>query len=204
MLKPRAPRGKRLPGPKKRFQEIEAKAMKVRGDGYVVLEATKSYDGKPAYMQDFANNMERVNQMSGINYLGVFKRPSDEQWDRVVAALLEMQEGEDVNAAVERIGIAFAKAFEDTAEPYKNGKTVGMKKVCRFAYINNEEPEYLNAIVGDHNAAKIIAQSYQDFIEDRSFEDSLDDIIATCFDESDGIERVKKTIQYEEKFALLN
>ena len=202
MLKPRAPRGKRSPGPKKRFQEIEAKAMKVRGDGYVVLEATKSYDGKPAYMQDFANNMERVNQMSGINYLGVFKRPSDEQWDRVVAALLEMQEGEDVNAAVERIGIAFAKAFEDTAEPYKNGKTVGMKKVCRFAYINNEEPEYLNAIVGDHNAAKIIAQSYQDYIEDGSFEESLDDIIATYFDESVDTERVKKKIQYEYKTLL--
>ena len=79
-----------------------------------------------------------------------------------------------------------------------------MKKVCRFAYIKNEEPEYLNAIVGDHNAVKIIAQSYQDFIKDRSFEESSDDIIATCFDESDGIERVKKTIQYEEKFALLN
>ena len=176
--------------------------MKVRGDGYVVLEATKSYDGKPAYMQDFANNMERVNQMSGINYLGVFKRPSDEQWDRVVAALLEMQEGEDVNAAVERIGIAFAKAFEDTAEPYKNGKTVGMKKVCRFAYINNEEPEYLNAIVGDHNAAKIIAQSYQDYIEDGSFEECSDEIIATYFDESVGTARVKKMIQYEYKNLL--
>ena len=202
MLKPRAPRGKRSPGPKKRFQEIEAKAMKVRGDGYVVLEATKSYDGKPAFMQDFADNIERVNQISGIHYLGVFKRPSDEQWDRVVAALLEMQEGEDVNAAVERIGIAFAKAFEDTAEPYKNGKTVGMKKVCRFAYINNEEPEYLNAIVGDHNAAKIIAQSYQDYIEDGSFEESSDDIIAIHFDESVDTELAKKMIQYEYKNLL--
>ena len=56
-----------------------------------------------------------------------------------------------------------------------------MKKVCRFAYINNEEPEYLNAIAGDRNAAKIIAQSYQDYIEDGSFEESLDDIIATYF-----------------------
>ena len=202
MLKPRAPRGKRSPGPKKRFQEIEVKAMKVRGDGYVVLEATKSYDGKPAFMQDFADNMERVNEISGIKYLGVFNQPSDEKWDHVVVALLEMQEDEDVNAAIERIGMTFAKALEDTTGPYKRGKTVGMKKVFRFAYIVNEEPEYLNAIVGDYNAAKIIAQSYQDYIEDGSFEESSDDIIAIHFDESVDTELAKKMIQYEYKNLL--
>ena len=86
--------------------------------------------------------------------------------------------------------------------PYKRGKIVGMKKVCRFAYIKNEEPEYLNAIVGDHNAAKIIAQSYQDYIEDGSFEESSDDIIAIHFDESVDTELAKKMIQYEYKNLL--
>ena len=47
-----------------------------------------------------------------------------------------------------------------TTEPFKKGKVVGMKTVCSFAYIENDQPKYLNAVVGDNNASKIIAQTY--------------------------------------------
>ena len=77
-----------------------------------------------------------------------------------------------------------------------SGKTVGMKTVCNFAYIENDEPEYLNAVVGDNNASKILAQTYQDFIEDETFWESADEIIETYFDDNIDPERVKKMIRY--------
>ena len=69
-----------------------------------------------------------------------------------------------------------------------------MKTVCRYAYINNEQAEYLNVVVGNNNTAKIIAKSYQDYIEDGTFWESADDIIATYFDESIGTKRAEKMI----------
>ena len=70
-----------------------------------------------------------------------------------------------------------------------------MKTVCRYAYINNKQAEYLIVVVGDNNAAKIIAKSYQDYIEDGTFLEDKDDIIATYFDESIDNGKMKKMIQ---------
>ena len=52
--------------------QVEVKATKIRGDEYVVLEAKKSYDGKPAFMQGFADNLEKVNQIPGNDFVGVY------------------------------------------------------------------------------------------------------------------------------------
>ena len=202
MLKPKAPRGKRSAsgssGPKKQIQEVEVKATKLHGE-YVLLEANKSFNGKPAFMKGLADNLGAVNEVHGDCFVGIYKRDSDEEWDYVCVALLVVQEGEDVNAAIERTGMMFAEALEKHTVPFKRGKIVGLKTVCRFAFINNEEPEYLNAVVGDNNAARIIAASYEDYIKDGTFWESADDVIATYFDESIGSARVKKMIRYASK-----
>ena len=52
------------------------------------------------------------------------------------------------------------------------------------------------AVVGDNNAARFIAASYEDYIKDGTFWESADGIIAICFDESIDNDRVKKMIQY--------
>ena len=76
-----------------------------------------------------------------------------------------------------------------------------MKTVCRYAYINNQQVEYLNVVVGNNNAAKIIAKSYQDYIEDGTFLEDKDDIIETYFDKSVNTGKVKM-IQYAYKNLL--
>ena len=60
----------------------------------------------------------------------------------------------------------------------------------------------MNVVVGNNNAAKIIAKSYQDYIEDGTFWESADDIIATYFDESIDTKRAEKMIQYAYKNLL--
>ena len=60
----------------------------------------------------------------------------------------------------------------------------------------------MNAVVGDNNAAKTITKSYQDYIEDGTFWESADDIIATYFDESIDTKRAEKMIQYAYKNLL--
>ena len=59
------------------------------------------------------------------------------------------------------------------------------------------------AVVGDNNASKIIAETYQDYIEDGTFWESADDIIATYFDNTIDPERVKKMIQYASSTLLM-
>ena len=84
----------------------------------------------------------------------------------------------------------------------KRGNTVGMKMVCRFAYIENDEPEYLNAVVGDNNASKIIAKTFQNYIEDGKFWNNVDEIIATYFDDTIDPARVRKMVQYASDHLL--
>ena len=101
--------------------------------------------------------MESINQTPGNNFVGVFTLPSGVAYDRVAVAVLEVQDGEDPNAAVVCQGKLFSAALERITEPFKKGNTVGMKTICNFAYIENDQPKYLNAVVGDNNASKIIA-----------------------------------------------
>ena len=58
-----------------------------------------------------------------------------------------------------RQGVAFVEALEKSTEPFKKGNLVGMKTICRFAYIANYQPRYLNAVVGDNNAYETIAET---------------------------------------------
>ena len=60
----------------------------------------------------------------------------------------------------------------------------------------------MNVVVRNNNAAKIIAKSYQDYIEDGTFLEDKDDIIATYFDKSVDTGKVKKMIQYVYKNLL--
>ena len=153
-------------------------------------------------MGDFVNNLDSINQTPGNNFVGVFTLPSGVAYDRVAVAVLEVQDGEDPNAAVVRQGKLFSAALERITEPFKKGNTVGMKTICNFAYIENDQPKYLNAVVGDNNASKIIAQTYQDYIEDGSFWDDADEIIETYFDDSIDPELVKKKIRYASRNFL--
>ena len=57
---------------------------------------------------------------------------------------------------------AFAKVMETHTNPYRNGNVLGMRMNCSYAYLENEyEPKYLNELLGDNNAAKVIANIYQ-------------------------------------------
>lgn len=113
-------------------------------------------------MGGFVNNLGSINQIPGNNIIGDFTRPSGVAFERVAVAVLEVQEGEDPMAAVKREVVAFSEALENYTEPFKKGKIVGMKTVCSFVHIENDEPENLNSAVGDNNASKIIAQTFQD------------------------------------------
>ena len=57
-------------------------------------------------------------------------------------------------------------------------------------------------MVGYNNASKIIAQTYQDYIEDGTFWESADEIIETYFDDSIDPELVKKKIRYASRNFL--
>ena len=77
-----------------------------------------------------------------------------------------------------------------------------MKTICRFAYIENDQPKYLNTVVGDNDASKNTSQTYQDYIEDGTFWESADEIIETYFDDNIDPERVKKMIRYASRHLL--
>ena len=200
MLKPIARKSKRpssnSPGPKKRAIEVQVTATTTQGMHFVIFRGTKSFNGPPAFMGCFVDNLEGINQIPGNNIIGVYSLSSGVKFDLVAVAILEVQEGEDPMAAVERQGLLFSKVLEKYTVPFKKGNTVGMKTVCRYAYIENDQPKYLNEVVGDNNASKIIAQTYQHYIKDGTFWDSADDIIATYFDDTIDPGRVKKMIQY--------
>ena len=61
--------------------------------------------------------------------------------------------------------MTFAKVMETYTKPNRNSKVVGTKMNCSYAYLENEhEPKYLNELLGDNNAAKVVANIYQDHI----------------------------------------
>ena len=76
-----------------------------------IFKGTKSFNGQPAYMGDFVNNLDRINQLSGNNFVDVVTLPSGVAYDRVSVAVVEVQEGEDPNAAVEWQGKLFSEAL---------------------------------------------------------------------------------------------
>ena len=153
-------------------------------------------------MEGVAKNLENINQEIVINIVGIYTLPSGVPYDRVAVAVLDVQEGETPMAAVEYNGVAFAGSYETYMMPYKSGKTVGVRIVCNYAYIENDQPKYLNAVVGDNNASKIITQTYQDYIEDGTFWEGADEIIETYFDDSIDPELVKKKICYASRNFL--
>ena len=88
--------------------------------------------------QHVADSLERINETSGNHYMiGVYNWPSGVKWDRVVVVILEVHEGEDTIVAAKRLGVAFAEELEKNTEPYKRGEIVGLKTICRYAYITS-------------------------------------------------------------------
>ena len=79
----------------------------------------------------------RINETSGHHFIVVYSRPSDVKWDRVVVFILDVREGEDINATVELLEVKFAEELEKNKKSFKRGEEFGMKAVCRYAYINN-------------------------------------------------------------------
>ena len=162
--------------------QIVTMGVVLKGDNLVAFKARKEYDGKPAYLMDLANNMEKVDEPYIINFYNV---DSGVPYDKAVIVMLDVQDGEDLASAVERQGLTLAKSLEEHTNPYKNGNTVGLTTSCSYAYAENEnEPHYLNEVVGDRNAARVVADIYQDHIRDGIFWEAADDIIAQYFDES--------------------
>ena len=133
-------------------------------------------------MLDLANNLEKINEPYII---GLYNVDSGVPYDKAAVVMLDVQDGEDLASAVERHGVAFAKALEESTKPYKNGNVVGLTTSCSYAYTENEDqPQYLNEVVGDQNAARVVADIYQDHIRDGFFWEAADDIIAKYFNES--------------------
>ena len=126
--------------------QVDAMGIVLKGDNIVAFKARKEYDGKPAYMMDLANSIEKVDEPYIIGFYNV---DSGVPYDKAAIVMLDVQDGEDLASAVERQGVAFAKALEEHTKPYKNGNTVGLTTSCSYTYTKNEnEPHYLNAVRG--------------------------------------------------------
>ena len=170
------------PATKKRSIQVVVIGVVLKGGDLVAFKARKEYDGKPAYLMDLANNLENITEP---DIIGIYNVDTGVPYDKVAVVMLEVQDGENPASAVERHGVAFAKALEESTKPYKNSNVVGMKTSCSYAYTENEnQPKYLNEEVGDRNAARVVADIYQDHIRDGNFWEVADDIIAKYFDES--------------------
>ena len=99
-------------------------------------------------------------------------------------------------AAAKRQGVALAGALDKSTRPCKNGKTAGTKTTCGFGHVESEEqPKHLGALVGDNNAAKIVAETRWDRVEDGRFWESADAIVACCFDGTTDHETAKKMVR---------
>ena len=169
-------------------------SVALKGGDLFAFKARKEYDGKPAYLMDLANNLEKIQEPYII---GLYNVDSGVPYDKAAVVMLEMQDGEDPASAVERHGVAFAKALEKSTKPYKNGNVVGMKTSCSYAYTETEnQPKYLNEEVGDRNAARVVADIYQDHIRDGIFWEVADDIIAKYFDKSIDHKIAEKMVRH--------
>ena len=180
--------------------QVVAMGVVLKGDNLVAFKARKEYDGKSAYMMDLANSIEKVHEPYIIGFYNV---DSGVPYDKAAIVMLDVQDGEDVASAVERQGVAFAKALEEYTKPYKNDNTVGLTTSCSYAYTENEnEPQYLNAMVGDRNAATVVADIYQDHIRDGIFWEAADDIIAQYFDESIDHKIAEKMVRHAARIFM--
>ena len=180
--------------------QVDAMGVVLNGDNIVIFKAKKQYDSKPAYMMDLANSLEEVKEPYIV---GIYNVNSGVPYDKAAVVMLDVQDGEDLASAIERQGVAFAKALEDYTKPYKNGNTVGLTTSCTYAYTENEnEPQFLNAVVGDRNAATVVADIYQDHIRDGIFWEAADDIIAQYFDESIDHKIAAKMVRYAARIFM--
>ena len=100
--------------------EIQVTATTTRDMYFAIYKGTTSFNGQQAYRGDFVNNLDSINQTPGNNFVGVFTLPSSVSYDRVAVAVLEVQDGEDPNAAVVRQGKWFPEALEKITQPFKS------------------------------------------------------------------------------------
>ena len=135
--------------------------------------------------------------------IGLYNVDSGVPYDKAAVVMLDVQDGEDLASAVERHGVAFAKALEESTKPYKNGNVVGLTTSCSYAYTENEDqPQYLNEVVGDQNAARVVADIYQDHIRDGFFWEAADDIIAKYFNESIDRKIAEKMVRHAARIFM--
>ena len=63
--------------------------------------------------------------------------------------------------------------------------------------MENEEPKYLNDIIGDINAARIMAKAYQPYLQDRLFWDQAEDVLGMQFAGRINVDVAAKMICFE-------
>ena len=117
--------------------QVDAMGVVLKGDNIVAFKARKEYDGKPAYMMDLENSLEKIKEPYIV---GFYKVDSGMPYDKAAVVMLDVQDGEDLASAIERQGVAFAKALEDYTKPYKNGNEVGLATSCSYAYLTFLRP----------------------------------------------------------------
>ena len=179
--------------------------LSIKGHQVVVFVLTKSHTGDPAHLGDLIDNIEQINQIDRIAVLDLMFRPSVKKYNRIIVSLLDVQEDEDATTAIKCQGKLIAKDDEKHITPFKKENIVDNNISCIFAYIENEEPKYFNKVMGDSNAAKIIAQMYHPYLHDDSFWDNAEEIIGTHFsDQIDGDESSKIIgFGYSKMFRIL-
>ncbi len=132
----------------------------------------------------FKTNWRKWTRTPEVNIVNVVNGPIGLKFDGIVVAMIEVQEGEDLIAATECQGLLIAEGIKKHTTPFKKGNIELSKTICGFAYIENGKPKYMNVVIGNNNASRIIAQIYQSYIEDETFWESAEDIIATYFNDT--------------------
>ena len=65
-----------------------------------------------------------------------------------------------------------------------------------------DQPQYLNEVVGDQNAARVVADIYQDHIRDGNVWEAADDIIAKYFNESIDRKIAEKMVRHAARIFM--
>ena len=76
------------PASKKRGMDVQATAITIYGMDCVFFKPTISFSGKPAFMKDFEEHLQRINQEPGNNIVGVYTLPSSVPYDHVAISVI--------------------------------------------------------------------------------------------------------------------
>ena len=130
----------------------------------VLLKARKEYANKPAHLMDVVKKMTNITDP---NIVDIYRVASGVQYASAVVVMLEVQDDGSLVTAIKRPRVAFAKVMETFTNSYKQVNVVvaRMKMNCSCGYPKNEhEPKYLNEVLGNNNAERVIADIYEEHI----------------------------------------